>query len=212
MGNKKASVVVTDGDQAMCCAIREVLPDAAHRLYIWHIQKNASHELKNQQFNHDFANLMTSPIEVDVFEELWRSLIKKYNFQNNLWIQRLHADRKMWAEAYLKGIFFGGIRTTSRCEGMHSFLNAFVNNKLNMFEFVTQFHRAINKLRYNEQKEDHLSSYNSPVCKHALKAYEKHAAGIYTCVAFMKFQQELNKESTYLVTNEVIQDGDEHIY
>ena len=41
MGNKKASVVVTDGDQAMCCAIREVLPDAAHRLCIWHIQKNA---------------------------------------------------------------------------------------------------------------------------------------------------------------------------
>ena len=54
--------------------------------------------------------------------------------------------------------------------------------------------------------------YNNPICKHALKAYEKHAAGIYTRVAFMKFQQELNKESAYLVTNEVIQDGDKHIY
>ncbi|XP_025625255.1 protein FAR-RED IMPAIRED RESPONSE 1-like [Arachis hypogaea] len=42
MLNKSPSVVVTDGDEAMKAAIREIFPDATHRLCGWHIQKNVT--------------------------------------------------------------------------------------------------------------------------------------------------------------------------
>ncbi|XP_057730095.1 protein FAR1-RELATED SEQUENCE 5-like [Arachis stenosperma] len=40
MLNKYPSVVVTDGDKVMKTAIREIFPNATHRLCGWHIQKN----------------------------------------------------------------------------------------------------------------------------------------------------------------------------
>ncbi|KAJ1403212.1 Zinc finger, SWIM-type [Sesbania bispinosa] len=36
----------------------------------------------------------------------------------------------MWATTHLRGKFFGGFRTTSRCEGLHSELGKFVNASL----------------------------------------------------------------------------------
>ncbi|XP_020979349.1 protein FAR-RED IMPAIRED RESPONSE 1-like [Arachis ipaensis] len=48
MLNKSPSVVVTDGDEAMKAAIQEIFPDATHRLYGWHIQKNENEWVLNE--------------------------------------------------------------------------------------------------------------------------------------------------------------------
>ncbi|WCJ38522.1 FAR1-related sequence 9 [Euphorbia peplus] len=212
MGAKKPFSVVTDGDLAMRAAIREVFPDVAHRLCSWHIQRNATSEVKNVDFHRDFQNLLLNHMELNEFETKWTSLVSKYNLENNSWIQRMYEDRKMWAETYFKGVFLGGTRTTSRCEGFHSFLNDFVNKKLNLFEFVKQFDRALDKIRYNENRADHSASYSNPTCNHVLKVYEKQAAEKYTPKALMKFQEELNQESAYLMAEPVEYNENEHIY
>ncbi|KAJ1421051.1 Zinc finger, SWIM-type [Sesbania bispinosa] len=39
---------------------------------------------------------------------------------SNQWVTELYKKRKMWAAAHIRGNFFVGFRTTSRCKGMHS--------------------------------------------------------------------------------------------
>ncbi|XP_065877465.1 protein FAR1-RELATED SEQUENCE 5-like [Euphorbia lathyris] len=212
MSGKKPLSVVTDGDLAMRAAIREVFTNVKHRLCILHIQRNATNQVRNPNFKTDFRDVMLNPLEVSEFEEKWTSLVSKYGLQNNSWIERMYDDRELWAEAYFKGFFFGGIRTISRCEGFHSFLNDYMNKNLNLLEFVKQFDRALDRIRYNETKADHKALYSNPVCAHVLKVYEKQAAEKYTPNSFEKFQAELNKESLYLVNEPVEHNDNEHIY
>ncbi|XP_057729966.1 protein FAR1-RELATED SEQUENCE 11-like [Arachis stenosperma] len=42
MCRKLPSIVVTDGDESMIAAVREVLPRETHRLCAWHLQKNVT--------------------------------------------------------------------------------------------------------------------------------------------------------------------------
>ncbi|XP_065874995.1 protein FAR1-RELATED SEQUENCE 5-like isoform X1 [Euphorbia lathyris] len=107
MSGIKPFSVVTDGDLAMRAAIREVFTGVTHRLCSWHIQRNAGGEVKSSDFSRDFGHVMVTPMELEEFEEKWSSLVLKYNLQNNSWIQRMYADRKMWAETYLRGFFLG---------------------------------------------------------------------------------------------------------
>ncbi|XP_015945863.1 protein FAR1-RELATED SEQUENCE 5-like [Arachis duranensis] len=89
MGNKQPIAVVTDGDLAMREAIKEVLPNAAHRLCAWHLYQ---------------------------FERRWHNLISEYGLFENEWLQKTYGIKEMWASSYLNDKFFGGIRTTSQCE------------------------------------------------------------------------------------------------
>ncbi|KAH9745342.1 protein FAR1-RELATED SEQUENCE [Citrus sinensis] len=54
MNNKKPISVVTDGDRAMRKAIKKVIPEARHRLCVWHLQRNA------QSNGHFFADMCTT--------------------------------------------------------------------------------------------------------------------------------------------------------
>ncbi|KAL4316188.1 hypothetical protein AHAS_Ahas15G0260100 [Arachis hypogaea] len=58
MGNKQPIAVVTDGDLAMREAIKEVLPNAAHRLCAWHLYRNACEAIKNSKFLDGLKHLM----------------------------------------------------------------------------------------------------------------------------------------------------------
>ncbi|KAL4307331.1 hypothetical protein AHAS_Ahas16G0267600 [Arachis hypogaea] len=77
MLNKSSSVVVTDGDKAMKAAIREIFPDATHRLCGWHIQKNVTANIKNKKFSNDFRRCSYAPWHPDEFKEYWENMIKK---------------------------------------------------------------------------------------------------------------------------------------
>ena len=50
MMNKQPSVIVTDGDEAMREVIKAIFPYAAHRLCAWHLQKNATSNIKDSEF------------------------------------------------------------------------------------------------------------------------------------------------------------------
>lgn len=54
MGNKHPNIVVTDGDGVMREAIKQVFPNATHRLCAWHLQKNACEKCKESGFPEAF--------------------------------------------------------------------------------------------------------------------------------------------------------------
>ncbi|KAJ1408955.1 Zinc finger, PMZ-type [Sesbania bispinosa] len=125
MFNKHPSAVVTDGDGAMREAIRQVFPNASHRLYAWNLNKNACENIKNANFLDDFKKAMYSNFTAEQFEEFWHEIVSKHSLQNNSWILKTYDNKEMWATAYLRDKFFGRIRTTSQCEGINSLIKAY---------------------------------------------------------------------------------------
>ncbi|XP_020987660.1 protein FAR1-RELATED SEQUENCE 5-like [Arachis duranensis] len=136
MGNKQPIAVVTDGDLAMREAIKEVLPNAAHRLCAWHLYQ---------------------------FERRWHNLISEYGLFENEWLQKTYGIKEMWASSYLNDKFFGGIRTTSQCEGIHSLIKNYISKKCYLLELIHNFNEALTQYRTNELLSDFKSLFTTPV-------------------------------------------------
>ncbi|CAA0830570.1 RNA-binding (RRM/RBD/RNP motifs) family protein [Striga hermonthica] len=52
------------------------------------------------------------------FERSWKDCIQKQQVENNSWVNETYLKRSKWAEAYLRGHFFGNMKCTQRCEVM----------------------------------------------------------------------------------------------
>lgn len=186
VGDKKPISIITDGNKPMQAAIEPVF--ATHRLCSWHLERNTQIKLKQTKFANDFTHCMLARASVDESEHDWQDLVQKYNLQHNEWIRKRYEDRKMWAEAYMKSYFFGGFRTISTVEGMHCFLNNYLDRTLKLYQVVKQFEHALVKMRWNMTQADHNITYKTLICRRILKSYEKQGAEIYTSTSFFSFK------------------------
>ncbi|XP_034694589.1 protein FAR1-RELATED SEQUENCE 5-like [Vitis riparia] len=199
MMNKKPISVVTDGDKAMRKAIKKVLPDTCHRLCSWHLQRNAFTNVHIKDFSSIFARCMFMRGNEEEFEKVWHEMVANLGLNENRWVTEIYGKRKRWAEAYLRGNFFGGMRTTQRCESMNAYLNRFLKIRLRLYEFVQQFDRAIMRIRQNEAKAEFESNNSSPVLSTKLSIIENHAATVYTKESFIKFREEMKNAELFFV-------------
>ncbi|KAL2667377.1 hypothetical protein AAZV13_01G064800 [Glycine max] len=109
MKGKAPCSIITNSDLAMRNTITRVMPSVFHRLCAWHLLCNAlSHKL------------MLGDFEVIKFEEKWKEMVVTFELEDNSWIAELYEKRMKWSPAHLRGNFFAGIRTTSRCEAFHA--------------------------------------------------------------------------------------------
>ncbi|RYR26694.1 hypothetical protein Ahy_B02g060985 [Arachis hypogaea] len=88
---------------------------------------------------------------------------------------QIYSSRKIWATAYIRGHFFGGFRTTSRCEGLHSMLGKFVHSRHNFRDFIEQFLRCICQMRSREAQSELASVIGDLVLQSPLHALERSA-------------------------------------
>ncbi|KAJ1438222.1 FAR1-related protein [Sesbania bispinosa] len=79
----------------------------------------------------------------------------------------------MWATCHMRGTFFADIRTTLRCEALHSQIDKFMNSLYNLLEFFQHFQRCILYIRHREIEADFESEYGEPVLKTALPSLER---------------------------------------
>ncbi|XP_059591593.1 protein FAR1-RELATED SEQUENCE 5-like [Vitis vinifera] len=199
MMNKKPISVVTDGDKAMRKAIKKVLPDTCHRLCSWHLQLNAFTNVHIKDFSSIFARCMFMRGNEEEFEKVWHEMVANLGLNENRWVTEIYGKRKRWAEAYLHGNFFGGMRTTQRCESMNAYLNRFLKIRLRLYEFVQQFDRAILRIRQNEAKAKFESNNSSPVLSTKLSILENHVATVYMKESFLKFCEEMKNAELFFV-------------
>jgi len=185
--------VITDGDLSMRSAIREVFPDAYHRLCAWHLIRNATTNIKSLQFVEKFKRCMLGDIEVDDFDRKWLELLSEFGLEGNSWMLEMYEKRKMWAAAHFRGKFFAGFRTTSRCEGLHSEFGKYVSVLSNLVCFLLQYFRWLNHLRYKEIEMDYKSSYGETVLQTQYKCLERSAANLYTRSVFLMFRPMLER-------------------
>ncbi|KAJ1377363.1 Zinc finger, CCHC-type [Sesbania bispinosa] len=148
------SVVITDGDLAMRNAIKRVLPNAHHRLCVWHLCRNAASNVKNPKMVSMFRKCMLGDYEVSEFKHRWEVMVKEFRLEENNWVKEMYEKKRMWATAYIRGNFFAGFRTTSRWEGLHGQLGKFVHSRHDLVAFLKNFGRFLEVLRYNELEAD----------------------------------------------------------
>lgn len=120
MCNKHPKVGLTDGDDVMREAIKQVFPDASHHLCAWHLHNNACENVKSAPFLDDFKTAMYTNFTPDQFEEYWKNIVDKHGLVGNKWVCKAYENKSLWATAYLRDKFFVRIRTTSQYEAINS--------------------------------------------------------------------------------------------
>ncbi|RYR13813.1 hypothetical protein Ahy_B04g070602 isoform G [Arachis hypogaea] len=150
MGQRTPNLVVTDGDKAMRTAIAEVMPSAKHRLCAWHLEKNCVQRVKEAEFWKVFKKAIYANFDVDEFERYWRTSIESLSLGQNTWVQLTYDIKESWATAYLRGRFYAGYRTTSRCEGINSFIKVFLKSTDSILELVHSLDRVVKDYRNND--------------------------------------------------------------
>ncbi|XP_015960866.1 uncharacterized protein LOC107484836 [Arachis duranensis] len=97
-----------------------------------------------------FATAMVS--QVDEFKSQWEAMIEEYGVQDVEWASDLYRKKHSLATTYLRGRFFVGIRTTSRCESLHTKMGRFVDSQYGIIDFITNFKRCIDFVQDKEEE------------------------------------------------------------
>ncbi|XP_058723681.1 protein FAR1-RELATED SEQUENCE 5-like [Vicia villosa] len=196
MYHKHPKGVVTDGDLAMREAIRDVFPNSLHRLFSWHLHRNACENVKNPKFLEEFKSLIYATYTVDEFENEWKRVVDDCGLSNNKWVKKTYEMKRIWASAYMRDKFFCGIRTTSISEAVNSFIKMYVQNKSSLVDFLHGFERAVKEYRHNELMSNFKTFYYDLVLTTKLEGLELEAAKIFTGKKFKEVQDEIEDAIT----------------
>ncbi|KAH9750463.1 protein FAR1-RELATED SEQUENCE 5 [Citrus sinensis] len=194
---KQPKTVITDGDKAMRNAISKKFPHSHHRLCCWHLGRNAQANV-NKEFTSDFRRCMLRAYTKDRFEQKWKEMVERHNVETHEWVLKMYREKTMWAEAYLRGEFFGGMRSTQRSEGLNAYLNHYVSIKLRLIAFVKQMDRLIDRQREVEGKDDFDSTDGRPVLMTHMKPFESAAADVYTRPIFRLVRDQILQEGMHI--------------
>ncbi|GAB2274170.1 hypothetical protein Dimus_039071 [Dionaea muscipula] len=206
MGGQQPISIITDQDLAMKGVIAKVFPRARHRLCIWHIKKKFVEKLPHVYFKKsDFKKKMKICIHwtwtKTEFEDQWGRLMIEFDLGGNEWLRHLYEIRESWVPVYNRNIFFAGMSTTGRSEGMNSFFDDFITSKTNLREFVVQFDQALKKIVRNETYEDFQSEHKDRIVDQK-EFLLVHAAKVYTRRMFKKFKDEWEQIWKFMIDQE----------
>ncbi|XP_057734037.1 protein FAR1-RELATED SEQUENCE 5-like [Arachis stenosperma] len=201
MKGQEPKSVLTDGDLAMKSAINAVFPNAHHRLCSWHLLRNETACIGRPMFLRKFRVCLMGDLEVDEFEHLWSNIVEEFGLQQNPWILDMYERKHPWANAYIRGKFFAGLKTTSRCEALNMHIEKFIWNRYNLREFIEHFQHYLEFMRRRELVADYRSVYGQPIVKSKLEALKSYVATVYTKEVFELFQEVLLLSSNVRVVS-----------
>ena len=77
-------------------------------------------------------------------------MVGKFELHDNKWVKKAYRRKEMWANTYLRDKFSAGVRTTSPCEGINSFIKRFIKSRHNTLELVQNLDHTVRDYRNNE--------------------------------------------------------------
>ncbi|KAF2297145.1 hypothetical protein GH714_018164 [Hevea brasiliensis] len=96
----------------------------------------------------EFKALIFDSLTIEMFETNWNDFLTNYGLENNEWLMKLYSERENWMPVYLKHMFWVGMMSTQRSEGMHAYFDGYVeqyemairgkNEKELLSEFVSK--------------------------------------------------------------------------
>ncbi|RYQ83685.1 hypothetical protein Ahy_B10g102468 [Arachis hypogaea] len=109
---------------------------------------------------------------------------REFGLEDKPWVINMYEEKHMWATAYIRGKFFAGFRTTSRCEGLHSVVA-----------------RCVAHLHFKEFNTDYESTRGVPVMQTCIEMLERYANELYTHEIFLFFRPFLSRAGSMRVLN-----------
>ncbi|XP_057516016.1 protein FAR1-RELATED SEQUENCE 2-like [Amaranthus tricolor] len=148
------SVIVTDLDEGLSAAIRDVFPDVRHLLCIWHIANDVENMVdklcggkKNQQgqiFKKGRWNPLVQSSTIGEFEERWQVIVNTWSIRNKKVVRYLAGTwiplREKFVRAWTNDCLHMVNQTTSRVESQHSSFKYYLGSGNSSFD--TLFKRA----------------------------------------------------------------------
>jgi len=128
-------------------------------------------------------------------KERWNEMVKECGVEDNVLVSKLYEKKGMWATTHIRGKFFGGFRTTSRCEGLNSQIGKYINYQHNLFEFLQHYKQCIEHLRFTKLEADFVSLHGDRVLQTQFHYLERYASKVYTKAIFLLFRIVLPKFS-----------------
>ncbi|BBN68479.1 FAR1-related sequence 5, partial [Prunus dulcis] len=182
MGGHHPISIISDQDLAMKGAIAKIFPNTRHRKKF--AEKLSHVYFKKSKFKIQMKKCIQSTYNIEEFEEKWKELMKECELANDDWLNSLYDIHSSWVAIYNHNIFFAGMNTTGRSEGIHSFFDGFVTPTTNLREY-----RIVNEGEF----------------------LLKHASKFYTRNVFNKFKDEWSKVTLFKV-EEISCDDEYHAY
>ncbi|XP_057418076.1 protein FAR1-RELATED SEQUENCE 1-like [Lotus japonicus] len=191
---KTPQTVFTNQDQAMMKALAEVMPGAYHGLCTWHLMQNGIKYLGNlmkgkSHFLTDFQKCMYGYEDEEKFEEGWRTLLAKFDVEENAWLQRMYTMKEKWAYCHMKKTFSLGMRSTQISESVNAEIKGFTNVNLDIIKFFKRFEDVGEEKRYNELKCEYEARQKIPKLKNIYSNILKQVSELYTPTIFDIFQK-----------------------
>ncbi|XP_026429348.1 protein FAR1-RELATED SEQUENCE 5-like [Papaver somniferum] len=141
--------IITDQAKAMQNAIKIVFPAARHRWCIWHIMSKVPEKFamysKREKIISTLQELIYDTQTPAEFETRWQKMLQKYSLEANKWLSDLYDDKERWIPCFVNDIFWAGMSSTQRSEGMNAFFGGFLQPKTSLKQFVEQFEQALRK-------------------------------------------------------------------
>ncbi|XP_016186187.1 protein FAR1-RELATED SEQUENCE 5-like [Arachis ipaensis] len=169
MKGKAPMSIITDGDRQMKSAIEQVFPEAHHRICAWHLLRNTTSNIEKPKFTRMFRDCMLGDYEVRTFQRKWFEMVEKFGIADKRWVQDMYERRHSWATTHIRGKFFAGFRTTSRCEALHTVISRYVKSRYSYTEFLRHFHRCLMFVRAKKVEADFECTKGDPVMTTNLK-------------------------------------------
>ncbi|KAL6138512.1 hypothetical protein ACLB2K_063794 [Fragaria x ananassa] len=193
---KMPKAVLTDSDEAMRKVIETVMPEARHRLCIWHIGKNAFTHLKSEEKLKAFNRCVRKYETVEQFERLWQEMIDEVDLHDDIWMGIMYEKRDKFCQAFFGDIFMAEMRSTQRCEGMNKEFKWVIGKGTSLVELVALVYRLLMKLRHNHERDEFINMNSFPCAITHLVDLEIQASSIFTHDVFRWWiVREIKKES-----------------
>ncbi|XP_025616931.1 protein FAR1-RELATED SEQUENCE 5-like [Arachis hypogaea] len=128
-------------------------------------------------------------------------MVEEFGVKNKNWILDMYKKRHSWETAHIRRKFFAGFRATSRCEGVNSIIEKYVNSRYNLVEFIQHFNQCIDHIRWKEAQADLTSVNGKPSMQTCFEQLERSTANVYTLSIFYMFQQILVRAASMKVIN-----------
>ncbi|XP_025660939.1 protein FAR1-RELATED SEQUENCE 9-like [Arachis hypogaea] len=140
------------------------------------------------RFTSKFKDCMLGDYEIPVFCNKWQTLVEEFGVEEKEWLNEIYEKRRSWATCYIRGKFFAGFRTISRCEGLHSLIKKYTKPHYELSEFIENFQRMLGHMRFREFYAEYESARGVPVMQTCIEPLEMCAADTYTREVFFLFR------------------------
>lgn len=209
MSEKHPQTIITDQDNAMRSAIRQVFKQTKHKNCLFHVKKNCREKTGStfsdktkKDLHKDFEDIVNNCLTREEFESLWPQMIEKYSLHNVKYFEHMWKTREQFVPVYFKTDFCPFIQSTALSEGTNARFKRSVGPKHSVMSFMNEYESINDTIFSTEYSKDHESRTKRPDILWCRNYIEEQALQLYNLSIFEKFQEELI-ESTRMEMNTI---------